>query len=177
MSNYRRVFIQNSYVFLTIITHKRIPILVENIELLRKSFSNVKAFYSFEIIACVILPEHLHIILSPEKIEDYPKIISAIKHSFSRSLDVKVDDLSESKVTKREKGVWHRRYFEHTIIDGKDLNKHIDYVHYNPVKHGLVSLVKDWEYSTFHKFIHNKMYDENWGSCGIPESALALYKD
>ena len=177
MSNYRRVFIQNSYVFLTIITHKRRPILVENIELLRNAFRNVKELYAFEIVACVVLPEHLHLILSPEKIENYPKIISSIKHSFSRSLDIKVNDLSESKIKKREKGVWHRRYFEHTIIDENDLNKHLDYVHYNPAKHGLVADTKDWEYSTFHKFVKNNMYDESWGSDQVPKSVIELYKD
>ena len=73
--------------------------------------------------------------------------------------------------------MWQRRYFEHTIIDENDLNKHIDYVHYNPVKHGVASLVKDWEYSSFHKFVHNNMYDKNWGSSEESECFLDLYKD
>lgn len=155
----------------------RKPILTENIELLRSAFKKVRKHHSFEIIACVVLPEHFHIILSPEKIQDYPKIISAIKHYFSRNLDTKVDDLSESKIKKREKGVWHRRYFEHTIIDENDLNKHIDYVHYNPVKHGLVSKVKEWEYSSFHSFVKNGYYDETWGSTQNEEDFGKLYDD
>lgn len=155
----------------------RKPILTENIELLRNAFKKVRKHHSFEIIACVVLPEHFHLILSPEIIQDYPKIISAIKHYFSRNLDIKVDDLSESKIKKREKGVWHRRYFEHTIIDENDLNKHIDYVHYNPVKHGLVSKVKEWEYSSFHKFVKNDYYDETWGSTQNVEEFGKLYDD
>lgn len=175
MSNYRRVFIQNSCVFLTIITHKRKHILIDNIELLRESFKNVNKLYDYEIVACVILPEHMHVILNLKRIEDYPKIISAIKHYFSRKLGIKADDLTDSKIKKREKGIWHRRYFEHTIIDEIDLNKHIDYVHYNPVKHGHVTNVKDWKYSTFHKFVKANMYDFNWGNNEERKSFCDLY--
>ena len=164
MSNYRRVFIQNSYVFLTVVTQNRSPILIENIELLREAFRNVGRFYKYKIVACVILPEHFHMILHPEMIKDYPKIISAIKHYFSANLNIKVSVLSASKVKKREKGIWHRRYIEHTIVSEDDLNKHINYIHYNPVKHGQVSCAKDWEYSTFHKFVNKGMYDINWCS-------------
>lgn len=177
MSNYRRVFIQNSYVFLTIVTHNRNPILIKNIELLRQAFKNIRKIYAYKIIACVILPDHLHIILSPEKIEEYPKIVSSIKHYFSANLDIKAVDLTASKLKKREKGIWHRRYFEHTIISEDDLNKHINYIHYNPVKHGLVLSVKDWEYSTFHKFVNKNMYNLDWGSIEDFKSFADLYKD
>jgi len=164
MSNYRRVFIQNSYVFLTVITNNRSHILIKNIELLREAFRNVGRIYKYKIIACVILPEHLHIILYPENIKEYPKIISSIKHYFSANLDIKMVELSASKIKKREKGIWLRRYIEHTIVSEDDLNKHINYIHYNPVKHGYAKNVKDWEYSSFHKFVKLKNYDENWGS-------------
>ena len=63
-----------------------------------------------------------------------------------------------------EKCIFQRRYFEHTIIDENDLNNQINYIHYNPVKHGYVKSVKDWEYSSFHKFVKNGLYDINWGS-------------
>ena len=177
MSNYRRVFIKNSYVFITIITHNRAPILIDNIELLREAFRNVRKFYEFEIVACVILPEHFHIILYPKNINEYPKIISAIKHYFSSKLGIKAIDLTPSKMKKREKGIWHRRYIEHTIIDDDDLNNHINYVHYNPVKHGLVQNVKDWRYSTFHKFVDRNMYDLHWGSIETLTSINDLYDD
>ena len=65
---------------------------------------------------------------------------------------------------KREKGIFQRRYWEHTIRDEKDLNNQINYIHYNPVKHGYVKSVKDWEYSSFHKFVKKGLYDINWGS-------------
>ena len=65
---------------------------------------------------------------------------------------------------KREKGIFQRRYWEHTIRDENELNNHINYIHYNPVKHGYAKSVNDWEYSSFHKFVKKGLYDINWGS-------------
>lgn len=164
MPNYKRNFQNNGYVFVTIVSYNRESILVKNIDLLRKAFKNSKKFYEYEIFAIVILPEHLHMIIKPEKIEDYPKIISRIKHYFSRNMTVPEKKLSHSKFKKREKGIWQRRYWEHTIRDEDDLYKHLDYIHYNPVKHALVTAVKNWEYNSFHKFVEQKKYDRNWGA-------------
>ena len=63
---------------------------------------------------------------------------------------------------KREKGIFQHRYFEHTILDENDFEKQLNYIHYNPVKHNLVQNVKDWEYSSFHKFVKQGVYEENW---------------
>jgi len=154
--------------FLTITTNNRRPILIDNIELLRESFNRAKHSYKFDIYASVILPDHMHLILIPEKIEEYPKIIFAIKYHFSRNVDGGLGNppyaLSASQTNKKEKGIWQRRYFEHTIRDENDLSAHLDYVHYNPVKHGYAQNVKDWEYSSFNKFMEMKNYDLNWGS-------------
>jgi len=65
---------------------------------------------------------------------------------------------------KREKGIFQRRFYEHTIKNQEELNNHINYIHYNPVKHGYVKRVKNWKYSSFHKFVKNNMYDDDWGS-------------
>lgn len=169
MPNYRRLFIPNTYVFLTITTNYRRQILIDNIELLRESFKRAKQTYKFDIFASIILPDHMHLILRPKKIEEYPKIIFAIKYHFSRNINfggvgTPPYHLSESKIKKSEKGIWQRRYYEHTIRDENDLNKHLDYIHYNPVKHGHTKNVKEWEFSSFHKFVESKNYDINWGS-------------
>ena len=169
MPNYKRLFIKNSYLFLTITTNCRRPILIDNIELLRESFKRAKQTYNFDLFACVVLSEHMHLILIPEKIEEYPKIIFAIKYHFSRNVDKgglgnPPYGLSKSKTSKKEKGIWQRRYYEHTIRDEDDLYKHLDYIHYNPVKHGLTQNVKNWEFSSFHKFVKMNNYDGNWGS-------------
>lgn len=162
---YKRIFIQNSFIHIVVVTYNRNSILVKNIDLLRESFKNAKQFYDFDIFAVCILPDHFHLILNPKDINEYPKIITAIKYYFSKRLDdVGVETPTYGYKNKGEKGVWQRRYYEHTIITEKDLYNHLDYIHYNPVKHGLVQSVKDWEFSSFKRFIERKNYDIDWGS-------------
>lgn len=169
MPNYKRLFIPNSFVFITITTNFRRPLLIDNIDALRLAFKKVKAHYSFEIIASVILPEHMHILLKPENIYEYPKIIRAIKYAFSKLLQdggivIPPYVITNSKESKGEKGIWQRRFIEHTIRDENDLHRHLDYIHYNPVKHELTQNVKDWKYSSFYNFVKTNNYDENWGT-------------
>lgn len=152
--NYKRLFIENGYIFVTVVTHNRNKILIENINTLKNSLKFVKTFYSFEILAICILPDHLHMIIHPEKTEEYPKIIKSIKYSFTKNLK-----LNNPLLTK----VWQNRFYEHTIRNPEDLNNHIDYLHYNPVKHNLVLSVKEWEYSSFKKFVKNGLYERSWG--------------
>lgn len=164
---YRRVFEQNSYIFLTIVTSKRRHILIDNVALIKASIKKAKQFYSFEIFGIVILPDHFHILIRPETIEDYPKIIRLIKADFSKNIDV--DTIANYKVSasrqkKKEKDIWQRRYWEHTIRDEADLYKHLDYIHFNPVKHNYVKAAKDWVYSSFKKFVDKGFYDINWGN-------------
>lgn len=175
MPNYKRLFIQNTYLFLTITTNNRRPILINNIKLLRESFKRAMHTYKFEIYASVILPEHMHLIIKPENIKEYPKIIFAVKYHFSRNITSNNGglgnppyELSKSKIDKKEKGIWQRRYYEHTIKDEKDLYNHLDYIHFNPIKHGLVKNAADWEFSSFDKFVKLSYYEPNW-FCENPE--------
>lgn len=160
MPNYKRYYIPNSMVFITIVTNKRLPILTKNIDLLRESIRTTR--YNFQIYAGVVMPDHLHIILNPENIEEFPKIISSIKYYFSRNLPLKNDDKSKSQIIRREKGIWQRRYYDHVIRNEADLNRHLDYIHYNPVKHKLSKTPFEWEYSSFGKFVKAGFYEENW---------------
>ncbi len=162
--NYRRVFISNSYVHLIIVAYNRKNIFITNIELLRQAFKNAKKFFNFKIIAICVLPDHIHVILNPENIKEYPKIITSIKYYFSKNYNVGVETPTYGYINKGEKGVFQRRFFEHTIKDEEELNNQINYIHYNPVKHELVNNVKDWQYSSFHKFVEQGMYEYNWGS-------------
>ena len=164
--NYRRAFVPNGYLHIIITSYDRKPIFIENIDILRTAFKNTKTIYEFEIIAICVLPNHIHLILHPNNIEQYPQIISSIKHYFSRNVGqvCPTDNLKIGYKNKREKGIFQRRYWEHTIRDENELNNHINYIHYNPVKHGYAKSVKDWKYSSFHKFVKNKFYDINWGS-------------
>ncbi len=162
--NYRRVFISNSCVHLIVVAYNRRNIFINNIELLRKAFKNAKDFFKFEIIAICVLPNHIHIIINPENINEYPKIVTSIKYYFSKNYNDIVETPTYGYVNKGEKGVFQRRFFEHTIISEKELNNQIDYIHYNPVKHGFVKNVKDWKYSSFHKYLNQGLYEYNWGS-------------
>ncbi len=162
--NYRRAFISNSYVHLIIVAYDRRSLFINNIELLRCAFKNAKNFFNFEIVAICVLPNHIHVILNPENINEYPKIITSIKYYFSKNYNVGVETPTYGYINKGEKGVFQRRFFEHTIMSEYDLNNQIDYIHYNPVKHGLVNNVKDWKYSSFHKFVKQGFYENDWGS-------------
>ena len=108
------------------------------------------------------MPDHLHMIIKVDNINDYPKIIYSMKYYFSKYINVEKISLSESKIKKGEKGVWQRRYWEHTIRNEQDFYRHLDYIHYNPIKHNLVKSLKDYKYTTFEKFVKLGLYDEDW---------------
>lgn len=117
----------------------------------------------FDIVAWVVLPEHLHAIWTlPARDCDYPMRWRLIKTVFSRTLPA-TERRSQSRRAKSERGIWQRRYWEHTVRDPSDLERHIDYVHFNPVKRGLVAHVREWPYSTFHRYVQRVLYPADWG--------------
>ena len=153
MPNYRRRFQQEYTYFLTIITHKRNPILIENIELLRESFRQSKKKFRYDIDAIVVLPDHIHMLITPQIVTDYPKIISLIKAYFSRHCDKKYYahiEQSSSRQKNRYKPIWQKKYYEHAIRDEFDMYYHLNYIEQNPVKHGVVEDVSEWVYSSFY---------------------------
>lgn len=160
------------------VTSKRRHILINNIDLIRESFKQIKNKIPFKIESIVILPDHIHMIIEPQETKKYPEIIKGIKTYFSRNIDeTTLDDyeLTQSRNEKKEKDIWQRRYWEHTIRDEEDLRKHIDYIHYNPIKHGYVKQAKEWKYSTFKKYVKQGLYNENW--CDFSEdSGVSIYE-
>ncbi len=161
MSEYRRFYHNDyKYIFLTIVTNNRLPILIENIDLLRSAFKYAIKKHPCKIFACSILKDHIHIILELDNISDTAEIIRLMKYYFSRKFTNAVTP-SESKLRKREKGIWQRRFWAHTIINEKDLYRHIDYIHYNSYKHYDIS-PQNWIYSTFNKFVNDGYYSEGW---------------
>ncbi len=152
MANYKRVFVEGYSYFITIITHQRNPILIENIALLRESFRVSKSKYSYKIEGIVILPEHFHMIITPHIAREYPKIIRAIKYHFSKHLAPKYYEHLEQSKSRWQRGlkpIWQKRYYEHTIRDKRDYVKKMEYIQFNPIKHQLVKDIKDWKYSSF----------------------------
>jgi len=86
-----------------------------------------------------------------------------IKSTFARAIEPG-ERLSERRMRKNERGIWQRRFWEHLIRDEDDFARHMDYLHYNPVKHGWVSQVADWPYSSFHRFVRSGVYPPDWGA-------------
>lgn len=166
MPNYKRIYLKGHYYFITVTTYNRNNILIQNIDLLRKSFECSKQMFEFDIIAIVVLPDHMHLILKPETPADYSKIIGKIKRDFTKALDDEYIDknISKSRIKRKEKGVWQRRFYEHTIRNEKSFNDLLDYIHFNPVKHGYVQNVKNWKYSSFNKFVNQGSYEPDWGT-------------
>jgi putative transposase len=151
MANYRRVFLDGYSYFLTVVTHRRNPILVEHIDILRESFRESKRFYHYSIDSIVVLPDHFHMIITPQEPQDYPKIIKSIKYNFTKRY--KQDDIEQSSSRhKREmRAVWQKRYYEHTIRDDRDYERCLEYIYHNPLKHEYISDGEDWKYSSFYR--------------------------
>jgi len=145
MANYKRLFLDGHSYYFTIVTHKRNPILIDNIELLRESFRESKRFYIFTIDAIVVLPDHMHMIITPKDVRDYPRIIKSIKYNFSRHFNVE-EEQSISRYKRKIKPIWQKRYYEHTIRDEKDYMRCLEYIRNNPLKHHYVANDEQWEY-------------------------------
>jgi putative transposase len=138
-------------------------LLVREIDRLRGAYRDASTKLPFETEAICILPDHLHALWSlPAGDSDFGSRWMRIKTNFSRWLPASAAR-SASKVAKREKGIWQRRYWEHVIRDDADFERHVDYIHYNPIKHGLVSRVADWPYSSFHRYVERGILPADWG--------------
>lgn len=130
--------------------------------------NHVQRQYPFTVEALVVLPDHFHALWTlPERDGDYSKRWGLIKARFSKGIKAELsheDACSPSRTKRRETTIWQRRFWEHAIRDDEDFQKHFDYIHYNPVKHGLVSRVQDWPYSTFHRYVKQGFYSNDWGA-------------
>ena len=132
------------------------------IDRLRNVYRTVRERRAFDTVAICILPDHIHVIWAmPEGDTDFSVRWNLIKGGFSRGLEQR--PRSPSKIVKREKGIWQRRYWEHAIRDEADLERHIDYIHFNPVKHGHVTRVSDWQHSSFHRYVERGLLTKDWG--------------
>jgi len=163
MTNYRRNFVSGGSFFFTVnLAERQVRLLTDNIALLRSAFRYARARHPFTVDAIVVLPDHLHATWTlPEGDADYALRWRMIKASFSRSLP-QGERVSESRAAKGERGIWQRRYWEHTLCDENDYVRHADYIHSNPVKHGHVRRVRDWPYSLFHRMGRLGVYPEDW---------------
>lgn len=174
MPNYRRNFITGGTFFFTVNLLERSPndLLIRHIDLLRNAVRQVRNQHPFTINAWVILPDHLHCIWTlPEGDANYTLRWRLIKAEFSKSLP-RVERRSDVRIARGERGIWQRRFWEHTIRDEGDFAAHMDYIHYNPVKHGYVKSIVDWPYSTFHRCVERGIYPKDWGAAQELTSAV-----
>jgi putative transposase len=138
--------------------------LIERIDILRSAFATVPAKHPFRIDAIVVLPDHLYCIWTlPPDDSDFSTRWGLIKASFSRHV-TKTERISESRYERGERGLWQRRFWEHKIRDETDYLCHVEYIYWNPVKHGHARSQKEWPYSSFHDYVKQGIYPENWGA-------------
>jgi putative transposase len=169
MSHYRRANTKDATYFFTVVTYRRQPLLCDTKvrDALRKAIESVRINRPFKIDAWVLLPDHLHCIWTlPSDDADYAIRWGLIKRSVSLACATdykRLDWMSASKRKHRESTLWQRRYWEHRIRDDQDFTRHVDYIHYNPVKHGLCEQVVDWPYSTFHRYVARGEMGIDWG--------------
>lgn len=169
MPNYKRNFVKGGSYFFTVVTQNRNKIFFSNLsrQHLRNAIKSCQERWFFEGVAWVLLDDHLHTVWTlPDGDDNYSKRWSYIKREFTQAYlanNKQTEFRSTSKKSKRERGVWQRRFWEHTLRNETDFQNHIDYIHYNPVKHGLVDHAKDYPFSTFSQYVRDGVYDENWG--------------
>jgi len=168
MPEYRRILYQGGTYFFTLVTYKRQKIFLSHDVsfIFYESLEHIQRLHPFTNVAYCIMPDHIHLIWRlPEDDANYSMRISQIKRRFARAFVKKygipvVRNMQHEK--RRELTIWQRRFWEHLIRDEADLNQHIDYIHYNPVKHGMVDRVCDWVDSSFHRYVQEGYYDANW---------------
>jgi putative transposase len=174
MPEYRRSNLAGGIFFFTVVTFNRLPILTGDIarKLLHDAWVNTAARFPFQTEAVVLMPNHIHCIWHlPEDDANFSVRWKEIKYSFTKGYLDQVgpgEARNASRQKREEAAVWQRRFWEHTLRDEVDLNRHLDYIHFNPVKHGLVERVADWPWSSFHRYVKLGYYDPDWGA-GLEE--------
>jgi len=162
MVQYRRNFVPGGTYFFTVtLADRRSSMLVDCIDNLRSAYRSVVTDRGIETVAICVLPDHLHAIWAmPDGDADYPSAWALIKARFSRAMVKRDPSLTAN--THGEYLVWQRRFWEHTIRDERDLENHVEYIHYNPVKHGHSARPIDWPHSSFHRFVRDGVLPNDW---------------
>lgn len=177
MPNYRRVYHAGGVYFFTVnlLQRRGNDLLIRHIDGLRDAVRVVRRKHPFKIHAWVVMPDHLHCVIQlPDDDFDFSLRRHLIKIRFSKSLPL-TESRSAVRVRRGERGIWQRRFWEHLIRDERDYEAHMNYVHFNPVKHGLVKRVVEWPYSTFHRLVEQGVYTRDWA--GVSDMDELGYDD
>ena len=168
MPDYRRSLVEGGTYFFTLVTYDRLPILntEHSRKILHQSWVEVKERFYFETVAVCLLPDHLHCIWKlPEGDADYPVRWKEIKRRFTIRYLKEIgpgEERNLSRQKKHEAAIWQRRYWEHTLFEQVDFEEHLDYIHYNPIKHGFVTRAIDWPFSSFPRYVKEGIYEADW---------------
>jgi putative transposase len=164
---YRRADVPGATYFFTLnAADRRGQALLGHIRELRRSFAQVRSRHPFELDAIVVLPEHLHMLMTlPSEDADFAGRIMLIKQGFSRTLPPG-ERVNASRAARGERGIWQRRYWEHLVRDEADFERHVDYIHFNPVKHGWVGRATDWPHSSIHRYVRQGLLPAEWAMAG-----------
>ena len=154
MSNLRRYYEKGYTYFVTCVTYKRMPLLLEYENELWRAVDFIRGQLPFKLEAWVIIPDHFHFIIRPDE-KDLSGIMKGIKLKFAGSYR-SINGLRSGRI-------WQNRFWDHVIRDQMDMTRHIDYIHYNPAKHGLVKSPIDYKSSSFHRYLKDGLYPADWG--------------
>jgi putative transposase len=162
MVRYRRNLVAGGTYFLTVtLADRRSSALVDHIDTLRAAVRVTRGARPFTVDAIVVLPDHLHTVMTlPANDADFSSRLSLIKRRFTDALAR--TGILLPRYPNGEIALWQRRFWEHTIRDDKDFERHVDYIHFNPVKHGFVARVRDWPHSSFHRYVRRGLLPEDW---------------
>jgi putative transposase len=168
MPNYHRLHGGDAY-FFTVVTYNRLPIFNNKkcVQILQSAWEIIEERFPFTTLAICVLPDHIHTVWSlPENEQNYSLRWKGIKSQFTKRYLSEIGPGAYRNLSRQKRGeaaIWQRRFWEHTITSDDDLARHIDYIHFNPVKHGLVTHVNDWQWSSFNRYVQEGYYDPEWG--------------
>ena len=174
--HYRRAIAPGGTFFFTLVTDRRRPVLASDaaMDVLRNAFRSVRQSRPFEIDAIVVLPDHLHCIWTlPPEDADFSTRWRLIKTRFTKDCPASLRQTPDTaRLRKGEQAIWQHRYWEHQIRDEADFARHVDYIHYNPVKHGLVRSPREWPHSSFGRYVKAGLYPLDWGRELMPYDGI-----
>jgi putative transposase len=183
MPNYHRTLLPGGTFFFTVVTYHRQPILTceQSRAILHSAWENVRFRMPFVTDAICLLPDHIHCIWTlPDGDSNYSLRWGEIKKLFTKAYRQYIgpgEKQNSSRVQRGEAAIWQRRFWEHAICNLEDLHRHLDYIHYNPVKHGLVKNVADWRWSSFQRYVRMGNYPSDWGATGEIKIDDGLFGD
>jgi putative transposase len=162
--NFRRYYVPDSIVFITQVVNGRAPAFSDerHVQLLRSTLRAVQKLHPFTMLAYVFLPDHIHLLLQPTGQSTFSQIMHSLKPNFTKAYKNALGITGPVRF-------WQQRFWDHVIRDVNDLQRHLDYIHYNPVKHGLAKRPEDWPHSSFREWKRRGAYADGWGWNQAPD--------